>query len=280
MSRMEPCATQTTNKQATAKMLPLDILFVIDRSGSMTTMGDEVYKGFNTFVSAQQEAQKQNQRTVHLTTLAFDYDVEIVHDHIDIAKVPMAGDQTFKPRGTTALFDAVGKAIGMVLRFHKQFGPSQVIVAILTDGEENSSRHVSKRKFNQIIQLKRKEGWEFVFLAANQDAVHVGGQFGFNQTSCLTYGADKMSCKNMMGVFSQQVQRSISVPNSQIEFSQIDRQVSIQGPAANNHTSATTQNTPKEENHDAIQCSQHPEEYRNNDIFAPLFFPKSKEHTF
>lgn len=260
--------TDSSAAQAATNMIPLDIMFVIDRSGSMETMGDEVYKGFNTFVATQQQAQKQNQRIVRLTTLAFDDEVEVVHDRMDIAKVPIAKYQTFEPRGMTSLFDAVGKAIHMVHTFHKQ-GLSQVIIAILTDGEENSSRHTNKRTFNQLVQLKRKEGWEFVFLAANQDAIRVGGQFGFSHTSCLTYGADETSCRNMMGAFSQQVQRSISVPNSQVEFSQMDRDVSIQGPAVTTDMSKTTQHTPDQGNHDSFECSQLPEEC-SNDLFAAL----------
>jgi hypothetical protein len=126
----------------------------------------------------------------------------------------------------TALFDAVLTGTQM-MDINLKTSKSKVLFVILTDGQENASRRLtSHHVFNTLVRSKRAQGWEFVFLAANQDAIATGQTFGFAQDACLTFGADERSCQTMMGRFSKQVQRSITIPDSQVEFSQLDRELS------------------------------------------------------
>lgn len=210
---------------------PMDIVFLVDRSGSMETMGDEVVQGFNKFVQEQQAAQTKSKRVVKLTTLAFDDSISIVHDRVDLADVAPCTKKMFEPRGMTALFDAVLIGTQMMDINHKT-SKSKILFVILTDGQENASKTLTSRHvFNKLVRTKRKQGWEFVFLAANQDAIATGHTFGFAQNACLTFGADERSCKTMMNRFSQQVQRSITIPDSEVAFSQLDRELSQGGHA-------------------------------------------------
>ena len=205
---------------------PLDIFFLVDRSNSMQSMGDKVSKSFNKFIHEQQEVQATTKRQVMLTTLTFDDRINIVHDRCDIQDITPCNPETFQPRGMTALFDAVLTGLEMIDVNHKTM-KTQVLFVILTDGEENAStKMTSIHEFNKLIQYKRKQGFEFVFLGANQDAIKTGSQLGFPQQSCLTFIANETSCMAMMDRVSKQIQRSISLPASQVEFSQMDREVS------------------------------------------------------
>lgn len=209
----------------------MDIVFLVDRSGSMESMGDKVYDGFNSFIKEQQVAQTQSNRVVKLTTLAFDDSISIVHDRVDLADIKSNPKDAFLPRGMTALFDAVLTGTQMMDINHKTC-KSKVLFVILTDGQENAStKMTSHHVFNKLIRSKRAQGWEFVFLAANQDAIVTGQHFGFSQNACLTFGADEKSCQAMMSRFSKQIQRSITVPDSQVEFSKLDRELSQSGHA-------------------------------------------------
>lgn len=223
----------------------MDIVFLVDRSGSMETMGEEVVQGFNKFVQEQQAAQTNSKRVVKLTTLAFDDSISIVHDRVDLADVMPCTEKTFEPQGMTALFDAVLTGTQM-MDINLKTSKSKVLFVILTDGQENASRRLtSHHVFNKLVRSKRTQGWEFVFLAANQDAIATGQTFGFAQDACLTFGADERSCQTMLGRFSKQVQRSITIPNSQVEFSQLDRDLSQNGqiPWPSSSTGQPTQDT-------------------------------------
>lgn len=195
---------------------PTEILAVVDRSGSMTTLGNEVYMGFNNFIRKQNDLPGQ----VYVTLLRFDDQCEFVHRKVPIDKVPQATAQTFEPRGMTALFDAVAQGIYFM---DQNMSPNaRVVVVIITDGAENASQEITHNVFNRLVQARREAKWEFVFLAANQDAVKVGARFGMRPEACMTFGADERSTKCMMAAASERVFESIS-KNSQLEFSHLDR---------------------------------------------------------
>lgn len=206
----------------------VEIMMVIDRSGSMETMGKEVFGGFNTFVQGQVATQKKTNAKMYLTTIRFDHKVEVVHDHLFIKKVPMATFETFEPRGMTALFDAVGQGVAMLTkRIDAMESKPKVIFVILTDGEENASNKITEFMFQNMIQECKGKKWEFVFLAANQDAVQVGQSFGIQKEACMTFESSEQSCHATMNSLTSQVQRSVSVPNSRIEFSKLERARSV-----------------------------------------------------
>lgn len=189
------CEKKTANKTY--------ISCVIDRSGSMQTMGCEVVNGFNAFIHEQQEAKKcesgEEAGDAFVSLITFDNKIEIVHDGIKLDDVPLATSKTFQPRGATALFDAIGQTIEMTQKKAKVNGCDKVIIVILTDGQENASKNWNNVRLKKTIKLMEdKHNWDFVFLAANQDAVTVGTNFGMKRSKCMTYGGDREGMKCAM----------------------------------------------------------------------------------
>ncbi|MFW9872522.1 MAG: hypothetical protein ACFFG0_05415, partial [Candidatus Thorarchaeota archaeon] len=145
-----------------------EIVCIIDRSGSMASIAKDAIGGFNTFL----EEQKKVKGEATLTFIQFDTDYEIIHENKPLFDVPKLNESTFQPRGATALLDAVGKTIDSVGKrlsnMQENNRPEKVIVAILTDGEENSSKEYTLSKVREMITHQRdKYQWEFIFLAAN-----------------------------------------------------------------------------------------------------------------
>lgn len=161
------------------------IAVVVDRSGSMVTMREDAEGGLNTFI----EDQKKEEGRCTLRLDQFDDHFDTVFPSKDIQEI---GKYTLVPRGGTALLDAIGKT---VTNFGEELAampederPGNVIVVVVTDGGENMSREWTGDKVKELIKQQEEQyGWTFVFLAANQDAIAVGGQYGFNAGTSLTY---------------------------------------------------------------------------------------------
>jgi len=165
------------------------VVCVVDRSGSMSSMGTEVKNGFNAFLAEQQKLPGNCMATI----VKFDNKVEIVHHGVQLSDIPPATDRTFEPRGMTALYDGIGDAIQMVKEkiLTLVSKPSRVMVMVLTDGEENSSRRHSHAEVMKTIRdCESKLKWTFTFIGANQDAIATGTKIGFSAQNCLTYTAD------------------------------------------------------------------------------------------
>jgi uncharacterized protein YegL len=170
-----------------------EIICIIDRSGSMSIIRDDAIGGFNTFL----EEQKKIPGEASLTLVQFDTEYEIVHENKHLTDVPPLTIASYIPRGATALLDAIGKTIDSVgLRLSntpKDKLPAKVIVAILTDGEENSSKQYTNEKIKSMIEHQtEKYSWEFIFLGANQDAFATAGMYGIpviNTVSFVSTGA-------------------------------------------------------------------------------------------
>lgn len=148
---------------------------MLDRSGSMDSCRDDTIGGFNAFV--------QDQKTLGgtLTLIQFDHMYTQVYDKIPIDEVAAMTRDTFVPRGATALLDAIGKMIKQVSETRKP------IVAILTDGLENSSHEFTKSHIKDLIQQKTKEGWVFLYIGANQDAFSEAGSIGIAPGCSMNY---------------------------------------------------------------------------------------------
>ena len=162
-----------------------DITVVLDRSGSMASVAKDVVGGFNKFV----EEQKKAKGSATFTLIQFDTEYEFVHRSVDIQKVSKL---EFQPRGCTALLDAMGEAIvdtGERLKNMRECDrPSKVIFVIITDGQENASKEYKKYQINEMIKLQREVyGWEFVFLAANQDAIGEAHSLGISANTAMNY---------------------------------------------------------------------------------------------
>ncbi|HEX9953225.1 MAG TPA: vWA domain-containing protein, partial [Rubricoccaceae bacterium] len=157
---------------------PSELVCILDRSGSMEPLRADAIGGFNVFL----DAQKAVAGAARLSLVLFDHEVEVPHRQADLAGVPPLTPADYVPRGTTALYDAVGDAL---YRLHARIAetpaaqrPERVVVAILTDGHENASRRYTRVQIADAIAARRAEGWEFTFLAANQDAVLAAAEIG------------------------------------------------------------------------------------------------------
>lgn len=149
-----------------------EIAYVLDRSGSMASLATDAIGGFNAFL----QSQKQVPGRANFTLVLFDHEYQTVHKSVDIQHVPDLDERTYVPRGSTALLDAVGRTIddlgAHLARLPEDQRPGKVIVAIFTDGLENASRvFTTERLAESIKHQQEKYSWEFLFLAANQDAI-------------------------------------------------------------------------------------------------------------
>jgi hypothetical protein len=168
-----------------------DITIVLDRSGSMASIANATINGFNSFLSEQKEVKGE----ALLTLVQFDHEFELLFEGQEINKVVPLSSETFIPRGMTALLDAIGKTINLTkerIRSQKHpEHPPKVIFVIITDGYENNSNIYDRsRIFEMITKRKKKNDWQFVFLGANQDAIHEAQFIGIPKEKAMTFASD------------------------------------------------------------------------------------------
>ena len=162
---------------------------VVDRSGSMSSIVNDVIGGYNTFINEQKKL-----GNAKVSVVRFDDRVEVIHDNVDIHTIPDATVDTFAPRGSTALLDSIKYTVDLANKYiNSQINkPSKVMIVILTDGEENSSRECTRKDIFEIIRKHEdKFNWEFIFLAANQDAIKTGSNMGMKATNCMDFSNEK-----------------------------------------------------------------------------------------
>lgn len=160
--------------------------FVLDRSGSMASCLDDTIKGFNQFVEEQKNVGIDQ---LGLTLVTFDDVIETVYHKKPIADVSQLNRDIYIPRNSTALLDAIGETIKTAEKDNVE--NNNVIIAILTDGLENSSKNFDLKDIHKKISEKRSLGWKFIFLGANQDAIRSGEQLGIDRNLSKNYTVDK-----------------------------------------------------------------------------------------
>ncbi len=167
-----------------------ELVFVVDRSGSMGGLESDTIGGLNATLDAHR---KEDGETV-VSIVLFDNEVEVLHDRIPIADVAPITDKEYWVRGCTALLDAVGGAVRHISRVHgylpEEYRPENTIVVITTDGLENASREYSYKQVKQLISQKEKDGWNFLFLGANIDAASEAERIGIASDYAATFMAD------------------------------------------------------------------------------------------
>ncbi len=168
-----------------------ELVFILDRSGSMSGLERDTIGGFNAML----EKQKHAEGEAYVSTVLFDHETLVIHDRADIRHVAPLTEKDYEPRGSTALLDAVGGAIRHIAHIHKyaraEDVPEHTLFVITTDGMENSSHHYTAEKVREMIELeKTKYGWEFLFLGANMDAVETARHFGIERDRAVTYNCD------------------------------------------------------------------------------------------
>ena len=167
-----------------------EIVFILDRSGSMSGLERDTIGGFNSMI----EQQKKAEGEALISTVLFDNVSEVLHDRVNVKDIRPMTDRDYTVRGCTALLDAIGGAIHHIGNVHKYARPEDVpehtMFVITTDGMENASRRYNSEKVKQMIERqKAKYGWEFLFLGANIDAVETASQFGIGADRAVKMSA-------------------------------------------------------------------------------------------
>jgi uncharacterized protein YegL len=166
-----------------------EIAVILDRSGSMQSIATDAIGGFNAFLAAQRR--EPGAEHTRLTLVLFDDQYEVPCKSIPLAEVPDLSDKTFLPRGSTALRDAIGRTLSKMTRSFaaRPAGqkPGNIIIAILTDGQENASREYTGKHIADLIEAKKELGWQFVFLAANQDAIATAAALRIDADDALNF---------------------------------------------------------------------------------------------
>ena len=169
-----------------------ELVFILDRSGSMSGLERDTIGGFNSMI----EKQKKEAGEAVVSTVLFDNESVVIHDRLPLAKVPRMTEEEYFTRGCTALLDALGGAIHHIGNVHKyarkEDVPEKTMFIITTDGYENASRRYDYHKVRKMIERqKEKYGWEFLFLGANIDAAKEAARFGINADCAADYHADR-----------------------------------------------------------------------------------------
>jgi len=177
--------TETVNNGIT------ELVFILDRSGSMSGLESDTIGGFNAMI----EDQKKKDGKCFVSTVLFDHEILTLHDRVPLEEIEKMTDKDYQVRGCTALLDAIGSSVNHIENIHryirKEDVPENTVFVIITDGLENASKEYSSGKVKKMIEEKKKKnGWEFLFVGANIDAVETASHIGISEDRAVNYHAD------------------------------------------------------------------------------------------
>ena len=183
-----------------------EIVFILDRSGSMAGLESDTIGGYNSMLARQKEEEGE----AIISTVLFDDQCEVLHDRKPVGEVKSITGREYYVRGCTALLDAVGGAITHISHVQKEMPkderPDKTLFIITTDGMENASSEFTYDKVKKLVEKKKKKNnWEFIFMGANIDAVQVAGRFGVSRSRAVTYECDGMGTALNFDVMSKLV---------------------------------------------------------------------------
>ena len=183
-----------------------EIVFILDRSGSMSGLEADTIGGFNSMI----EKQKKENGEALISTVLFDNASEVIHDRVNVRDIKPMTDKDYTVRGCTALLDAIGGAIHHIGNIHKyartEDVPEHTLFVITTDGMENASRRYDSETVKKMIEKqKERYGWEFLFLGANIDAVETARHFGIGADRAVNYHSDSRGTKLNYEVISEAI---------------------------------------------------------------------------
>ena len=198
-----------------------ELVFILDRSGSMSGLEADTIGGFNSLIAKQ----KKEEGTAFISTVLFDDQAEVLYDRISLDRIEPMNDRQYYVRGCTALLDALGGAIHHIGNVHKyareEDRPEKTIFIITTDGMENSSHRYTYDKVKKMVERQRdRYGWEFLFLGANIDAIEVAGRFGVQANRAVNYECDSEGTQLNYEVLSKAVSRvrTCAAPTAAMAF--------------------------------------------------------------
>ena len=200
-----------------------EIVYILDRSGSMGGLEADTIGGFNSMM----ERQKKTGGKALVSTVLFDNECEVLHDRVPIDQVGPMTDREYYVRGCTALLDAVGGAICHIGNVHKyareEDRPAKTIFVITTDGMENASRSYSYEKVRKMVKKQQeKHGWEFIFIGANIDAYAEGEKFGFRKERVVNYVHDEVGTANVYAGVTRAVCSFMAAPSAGMAKASLD----------------------------------------------------------
>jgi uncharacterized protein YegL len=205
------------------------IAVIIDQSGSMASLQKDIIGGYNTFLKEQKAVSGE----ATLTLTLFSDHTTIVHDNLPLSEVPELTEATYRPSGSTALLDAIGKTVDTMGRkfasMKEEDRPSKVIVLIMTDGEENASTAYKHAQIKEMVSHQQdKYNWQFVFVGANIDSFSVGTSFGVAAHSTYSYTANSIGTKSLYSSISS---GTTAFRNSAVgtSFNMVDPNAAMQG---------------------------------------------------
>lgn len=183
-----------------------ELVFILDKSGSMSGLEKDTIGGFNSMIADQ----KKEEGEVIISTVLFDTYAEVLHDRKDIRKVNKLTDKDYRPGGSTALLDALGNAISHIesvqMDMPEDERPSKTLFVITTDGQENSSREYTYANIKKMVRkMHQKKGWEFLFLGANMDAIEAAADIGIKADRAVRYECDSVGTALNYSVLSKAV---------------------------------------------------------------------------
>lgn len=196
------------------------LALIVDRSGSMYSIANDVKGSVRQFISDQ----KKLEGKASLRVAQFDHTYEVIHDVNDMSEIDEeAFTKAYTPRGTTALLDAIGRTIlemkEKLDQISEQEKPKRVVIAIITDGQENASKEYKLDRIKEMIKENEALGWDFLFMGASLDAIEVAKLMGFSESKATAYDTTNISCcmDTLSSKFSQARQ------NEDIQFTQEER---------------------------------------------------------
>lgn len=190
-----------------------ELVFILDRSGSMSGLEKDTIGGFNSMI----DRQKKEDGEAYVSTVLFDDKIDVLHDRIPVEKVEKMNDSQYFVRGCTALLDAIGGAVNHISNVHKyareEERPAKTLFVITTDGMENASREYSYKDVKKLIGRKQEEnGWEFLFLGANIDAIEVANNMGIKASNAVNYNCDSVGTSINFKVLNKAISKMRSCP--------------------------------------------------------------------
>ena len=191
-----------------------EIVFILDRSGSMGGLESDTIGGFNAMLKKQQA---ETEGSALVSTILFDHESIVLHDRVPLAEIQPLTEKDYQVRGTTALLDAVGDAVKHIKNIHKyareEDCPQKTLFVITTDGMENSSFKFSYKEVKKLIEQQKEKGWEFVFLGANIDAAEVAEHIGIDRDDAVDYHADSKGTQKVYRAMSMRMSMARSRPS-------------------------------------------------------------------